>query len=87
MADATELRTVTSTGPGIPAGVVTTRVVAFLETMVAGSSPNETEEVDVRFVPTMVVRVPPAAGPLAGVMLVIVGDPATKVEKLMGTPV
>ena len=66
---------------------MTTSVVAAFDTIVAASSPKRTEVVPARFVPVIVTRVPPAAGPLAGEMVVIDGDPATRVEKLIGVPV
>ena len=64
----------TSRAPAVPAGVTAVTVVALTtETLVAAAPPTETEVVPVRFVPVIVIAVPPAVGPLAGATLVIVG--------------
>ena len=65
--------TVTSTVP-LPAGDVAVIEVALLTvTDVAAVLPNFTLVAPVRFVPVMVTLVPPALGPVFGLMLVTVG--------------
>ena len=70
-----EVVTVTAIGPA----VVVTGVVALTweaettVTAVPALVPNFTAVVPVKFVPVIVTAVPPATGPVAGLMLVIVG--------------
>ncbi len=50
--------------PAVPAGVTAVTVAALTTvTPVAAAPPTETALVPVRFVPVMVIVVPPAAGP------------------------
>jgi hypothetical protein len=66
--------TVTVTAPALPAGVVAVMVVAFTTTtFVAAALPNFTVAPEAKFVPVMVTDVPPATGPLFGLMLVTNG--------------
>jgi len=69
--------TVTTTVPE-PAGAVILIVVAVVPLMVAVLLPNVTVE-PARLVPVMLTRVPPAAGPDAGEMPVMVGAAAVTV--------
>jgi hypothetical protein len=64
--------TLTSTVP-VPAGDVAVRLVAELYVTLAATVPNATVDVLVNPVPVIVTAVPPAAGPLAGEMLVTIG--------------
>ena len=59
--------TVTSTRPGVPAGLTTVSDVPLLETgkIVAGLVPKSTAETSVKPFPVIVTIVPPAAGPAA----------------------
>jgi hypothetical protein len=52
---------------------VAVRLVAELYLTLAAREPNVTVDALVNPVPVMVTTVPPAAGPLAGEMLVILG--------------
>ena len=61
----------------VPAGEVAVRLVAELYVTLAATLPNETVDALVNPVPVIVTIVPPATGPLAGEMLVIVGIPIT----------
>ena len=66
--------TVTSTAPVEPTGDVAVICVAELTVKpVAFVEPNFTDEADKRFVPVITTDIPPAAAPLEGEMLVIVG--------------
>jgi hypothetical protein len=66
--------TVMVTEPALPAGVVAVIVVLLVTTtFVAAALPNFTVAPDAKFVPVMVTAVPPVAGPLLGLTLVIVG--------------
>ena len=65
--------TTTAWTPAAFAGTRTTTVVAFLDTIVPAVPPNVTELVSARFVPVMVMLVPPAMGPELGDTPVIVG--------------
>ena len=58
--------------PAVPAGVVAVITVAVLVNTVALSPPTVTAA-PVKFVPTIVIVVPPAAGPLDGLTLATVG--------------
>lgn len=65
--------TVTSTAP-VPDGLVAVIVVAFTTTrLVPDANPNLTAVAPVNPVPEIVTGVPPASGPLAGLMPVTVG--------------
>ena len=67
--------TVTSTSP-LPAGLVAVQVVVAQLTPVAGTPPKATRVVPavvLKFVPLIVTTVPPAAGPLVGLIPVTVG--------------
>ena len=60
--------------PAVPAGVVAVIVVALTTvTAVAEAVPTLTEVAPVRFVPVMVIEVPPAVPPWFGLTDVIVG--------------
>jgi hypothetical protein len=62
--------------PAIPAGVTAVTVVLFTATTeVAATPPIVTELVPARFVPVIVIAVPPASGPEFGVTDAIVGVP------------
>ena len=64
----------TSTAPAAFAGVVQVTVVALTtEIDVAAVPPKVTPLVPVKFVPVIVTDVPPAVGPLEGLIVVIVG--------------
>ncbi len=63
--------TVTWTGP-VPAGDVAVQVVAEHDPAVAALAPNFTNP-SARSVPVIVTIVPPAAGPLSGLMEVMAG--------------
>jgi hypothetical protein len=66
--------TVMSTVPAFSAGETALIVVAELtEKLVALTEPNFTADAPVKFVPVIVTVVPPATGPLGGLILVIVG--------------
>ena len=68
--------TVMSTVPALPAGAVAVIWVPLLTVKaVAAVAPNLTALAPARFVPVIVTLVPPAVGPAAGLMLVIVGGP------------
>ena len=73
--------TITLTSPEEPRAEVTTVIDVALELTIEVPvvPPNVTEEVPVRFVPAMVIDVPPATGPNAGDTEVIVGA-STKVN-------
>ena len=61
--------------PEVPAGVTAVTVVAFTtDTLVAALPPTVTELVPVRFVPVIVIAVPPAVGPTFGVTDEIEGE-------------
>ena len=64
--------TLTSTVP-VPAGEVAVRLVAELYVTLAALVPNVTVDALVNLVPVIVTVVPPAAGPLAGEILVTAG--------------
>ena len=64
--------TLISTVP-VPAGEVAVRLVAELYVTLASIVPNVTVDALVNPEPVIVTTVPPAAGPLAGEMLVTVG--------------
>jgi hypothetical protein len=72
VADPSALTTVTSNTPAPCAGVVTVTVVAVALTTAAAVPPIVTVA-PLRFEPVIVTVCPPAAGPLAGSTLVIVG--------------
>ena len=60
--------------PAVPAGVTAVTVVAFTTTTeVAAAPPIITELVPVRFVPVIVIAVPPLVGPTFGETDEIVG--------------
>jgi len=60
--------------PAVPAGVTAVTVVAFTRTtLVAATPPIVTLEVPERFVPVMVIGMPPTAGPELGFTDEIVG--------------
>ncbi len=67
--------TVTYTAPGDPAGTTAvTTVPARLDvTCVAGTAPKVTEVAPDRAAPTILIFLPPAAGPTAGVIESIEG--------------
>ena len=72
--------TVTSTVP-VPAGAVAVIDVAVLAVNpVAEVVPNFTPVAELKLVPVMTTVVPPAAGPLVGLMPVTVGVVAVRVE-------
>jgi hypothetical protein len=63
--------------PAVPAGVTAVSVVALTtDTLVAAAPPIVTEVVPVRFVPVIVIAVPPAVGPWFGLTDEIVGGGA-----------
>ena len=65
--------TVTSTVP-LPAGLVAVICVSLSTvTLLAATCPKETLVAPVKLVPVMATAVPPAAGPLAGLILNTVG--------------
>ena len=70
------LRT-TLTTPADFAGVTTVTEVEVLKVTAPAVPPNNTELVLLRFVPVMVTVVPPATGPLEGVIDVIEGGKKT----------
>jgi hypothetical protein len=64
----------TSRVPAEPGGVTAVTFVALTTvTPMAATPPTVTEVVPVRFVPVIVMVVPPATGPATGATLVIVG--------------
>jgi hypothetical protein len=68
------LVTVTVTAPALPAGVVAVIVVLLVTTtLVAAAAPNDTVAPDAKFVPVIVIDVPPTVGPLLGLTPVTVG--------------
>ena len=70
--------TTTLAVPAVPAGVVTVMdVELFTTTLVAAVPPIVTAVAPVKSVPIMVMLVPPATGPLVGVILVTVGAATT----------
>ena len=65
----------TFAAPAEPAGVVAVTVVELTtDTLVAALPPTVTELVPVRFVPVIVIAVPPAVGPTFGVTDEIEGE-------------
>ena len=69
--------TTTSLTPAVPAGVTAVIEVESTNTkLVTSVVPMVTLDTPVKFFPVMVTLVPPASGPLAGVMLVTVGTDA-----------
>jgi hypothetical protein len=65
---------VTVTAPALPAGVVAVIVVLLLTTtLVAPAVPNVTVAPAAKFVPLIVIAVPPAVVPLLGLTLLTVG--------------
>ena len=68
--------TVTSTAPAVPAGDVAVIEVALTTVKEALVPPNFTALALLKLVPVMVTLVPPAVGPLAGVIAVTVGTAA-----------
>ena len=66
--------TVTSTRPGVPAGVVTTILVAVSLVTLPAAAPNLTATLELsRFAPVIVSEVPPAAGPCKRLVPVTTG--------------
>ena len=65
--------TATSTGPAACAGVVTEIEVAEVAVIAPAVPPKVTVVALERFVPVIITPSPPDAGPLAGLMFVIVG--------------
>ena len=64
----------TGAAPAVPAGVVQVIVVAFVTVVfVQAFAPIFTVALVWKFVPAIVIAVPPAGGPLLGVTLVMVG--------------
>ena len=66
-----------STVPGTPGGDVTVICEGEDDEMVPLTAPNMTTFTPLRFVPEMVTLVPPACGPEAGLIPVIVGTAET----------
>jgi hypothetical protein len=67
--------TVTTFGPGVPAGVMAVTVVAFTTvTLAAEAPPILTFVTPFKFAPMMVISVPPATEPVFGVIDRIAGD-------------
>ena len=64
--------TVTVCGPAVPEGVTAVIEVAVLTDTVAGAPPTVTVAL-VKFVPAIVIVVPPVAGPVEGETDAIVG--------------
>ena len=73
--------TATLCAPAVPAGVVAVMTVAVLVKIVAAATPTFTLVAPVKFVPVMVMVVPPATGPEIGATVVMVGS-ATYVNAL-----
>ena len=70
--------TATLFAPAVPAGVTAVTLVAeTTTTLVAATPPTVTLLAPVRFVPVIVIDVPPRVEPLVGVTAVIVGAGAT----------
>ena len=70
--------TATLFAPAVPAGVTAVMVVVEVTlSAVAATPPTVTLVVPVRFVPVIVIDVPPRVEPLVGVTAVIVGAGAT----------
>jgi len=65
--------TTTAAGPATPAGVVAVIVLPLTFTFVAAVPPTLTVAPVTKFVPVIVMAVPPAAGPLPGATLVMAG--------------
>ena len=65
--------TTTSACPAACAGVVAVIVVAATVPITAGEPPMVTDVAPVKFSPVMVTDVPPAIGPLAGLIAVTIG--------------
>ena len=66
--------TVTSTVvPAVPAGLLTTTCESDLLRMVAATLPNITAVASEKFVPVIVMSLPPEAGPIPGLMPVTTG--------------
>lgn len=67
--------TATFLTPAVPVGVFAVMVVVFTTTtLVAGFGPTFTVAPVAKFVPMMVIAVPPTVEPVLGLTLVIVGD-------------
>jgi hypothetical protein len=67
--------TVTVAAPAVPAGVVAViDVLLTTTTFVAAAGPIVTVAPEAKFVPVMVMAVPPAVGPVLGLTLVTVGS-------------
>ena len=70
--------TATLFAPAVPAGVTAVMLVAeTTTTLVAATPPTVTLLAPVRFVPVIVIAVPPRVEPLVGVTAVIVGAGTT----------
>ena len=70
--------TATLLAPAVPAGVTAVTLVAeTTTTLVAATPPTVTLLAPVRFVPVIVIAVPPRVEPLVGVTDVIVGAGTT----------
>ncbi len=70
--------TATLFAPAVPAGVTAVTLVAeFTTTLVAATPPTVTLLAPVRFVPVIVIDVPPRVEPLVGLTDVIVGAGTT----------
>ena len=68
----------TALTPAVPAGVfAVTLVEETTTTLVAGAPPTVTEFAPVRFVPVIVIGVPPSVEPLFGLTVEIVGTGTT----------
>jgi hypothetical protein len=65
--------TVTVTAPAACAGVVAVICVGLTTRFVAAMPPNVTAAPATKFVPVIVIPVPPTAGPVVGVTLLAVG--------------
>ena len=76
--------TVTSTVPALSAGEVAVIAVAESAVMMPGVAPKLTAEADERLAPLMVTEVPPAVGPLIGLIPVTEGTPKAMAALIEG---
>ncbi len=75
--------TTTSAGPSAPAGVTATIcVLPNTWTSVAGTPPTVTVDPGVKFVPVIVMAVPPVTGPWSGVSGCMTGAAVTGRERV-----
>lgn len=79
--------TVTSTVPALSVGEVTVIAAADSAVIMPGVAPKLTAEADERLAPLMVTVVPPAVGPLIGLIPVTEGTPKAMAALIEGVVV